>query len=265
MSHALLLLGLLSLAGAQVQVPQSIPPPPAEGMVRVSFTIEPDGPLEIWDIEQSRYDALPVWSPAAGPVPLTFSDAVKAAEAVLTPQHPGVRTWFPTNTALLRDAGGRAWAYRLTLGVGTYAPGTPVGRFSVLVLLDGSVIEPKRFQGTPITQNVLPRQPVQAPTGVYRAGAGVVVPQVLESPKPKYTAAAMRARIEGQVRMSCVVNTDGQCEDIKILQSLDRDNGLDDEAVNTLRQWRFAPGTLNGVAVKVQVIVELQFNLRDRK
>jgi protein TonB len=65
--------------------------------------------------------------------------------------------------------------------------------------------------------------------------------------------------------MSCVVNTDGQCEDIKILQSLDRDNGLDDEAVNTLRQWRFAPGTLNGVAVKVQVIVELQFNLRDRK
>ena len=33
-----------------------------------------------------------------GPAPLTLTDAVKAAEAVLTPQHPGVKTWFPEQT-----------------------------------------------------------------------------------------------------------------------------------------------------------------------
>ena len=114
----------------------------------------------------------------------------------------------------------------------------------MLVLLDGSVVEPKRYQGTPITQNAQSQQPVQDPTGVYRAGAGVAVPQVLVSPKPKYTEAAMRARIQGEVRLSCVVNTNGRCEDIKIVQSLDTDNGLDNEALSALQQWRFTPGTL---------------------
>ena len=239
-------------------------------MVRLSFLSWPDGTHEVWDIDQRRYDALPVWSATAQPIPLTLSDALKAAEALLRRQHPEVKAWLATTTALIRDLGGRSWLYRVTLAPeGTSAgvlsaPGTD-GRFSLLVLLDGSVLEPTRIQGAPITQNVLPRQPVQDPTGVYRAGGGVVPPQALFSPKPNYSPAAMRARIEGKVRMSCVVNTDGKCEDIKILESLGKDNGLDDEAINSLRQWQFAPGTLNGVAVKVQVIVELQFNLGGRK
>jgi hypothetical protein len=210
-SFTVLLLGLLSLAGAQVPVPLPTPPKPADGMVRVSFTSW-DGTLEIWDIDRSRYDALPVWSPADGSAPLTLTDALKAAEAVLTLQHPAVKTWFATNTALLRDACGRAWSYRVTLRAGTYAPGTATGRFSLLVLLDGSVVEPKRYQGTPSAQNALPQQPVQDPSGAYRVGAGVVAPRVLFS--------------------------------------------LDDGAINTLQQWRFTPGTLNGTPVKVSVIVD---------
>ena len=169
------------------------------------------------------------------------------------------------NTALVRDAGGRALAYKVTLGASPgvlNVPGT-TGRFSLLVLLDGSVVEPMRIQGAPIAPPARP--PVQDPSGVYRVGGGVIAPRVLESPKPRYTQSAMRARIEGEIRLSCVVNTDGRCEDITILQSLDRDNGLDEEAINTLRQWRFTPGTLEGQPVNVRVIVELSFNLRDRK
>jgi len=135
----------------------------------------------------------------------------------------------------------------------------------LMVLLDGSILEPTRIQGPPTTTNTGSRQPVQDPAGVYRVGAGVSAPVVLFSPKPKYTEAAMRARIQGEIRLSCVVNTDGLCEDIKIVQSLDTDNGLDDEAMNSLRQWRFRPGTLDGKPVKVLVSVELQFNLREKK
>ena len=236
-------------------------------MVRLSFASWPDGTQEIWDIDRTRYDALPVWGPAA-PIPLTLSDALKAAEAWLTRQRPDVKTWLATNTALIRDVSGRSWLYRVTFAPeGTpasdlLAPGT-TGRFPLVVLLDGSVVEPKRIQGAPLTQNPPGRKPVQDPTGVYSVGAGVVAPRVLESPKPKYTAAAMRAKKEGEVRLTCVVNTDGRCEDITITQSLDSD--LDDEAINTLRQWRFTPGTLEGTPVKVRVIVELSFNLRDKK
>ena len=272
MSFTLLLLGLVSLAGAQTRVPLPVPAPPADGMVRIFSATWPDGMQEIWDIDRTRYDALPVWDPAGGPIPLTLSDALKAAEAWLTRQNPAVKTWLAITTALMREGNGR-WLYRVN-----FAPeGTPAslllppvspstaGRLSLVVLLDGSVLEPKRIAGAPLTQSPLGQQTVQDPAGVYRAGAGVVRPEVLENPKPRYTAAAMRARIEGTVRLSCVVGTDGRCEDIKIVQSLDRDNGLDDEAVNNLRQWRFTPGTLDGRPVKVFVIVELDFNLRDKK
>ena len=36
---------------------------------------------------------------------------------------------------------------------------------------------------------------------------------------------------------------------------------LDEEAIRTLRQWVFKPGTKDGVAVPVQIEVEMTFTL----
>ena len=40
------------------------------------------------------------------------------------------------------------------------------------------------------------------------------------------------------------------------------DKGLDDEAVKAVRQWKFAPGRLNGAPVDVLVTVILDFAMR---
>ena len=45
-------------------------------------------------------------------------------------------------------------------------------------------------------------------------------------------------------------------------RSLDRQFGLDDEAVPSVKKWKFTAGTKDGVAVAVLVEIEMTFSLR---
>lgn len=47
-----------------------------------------------------------------------------------------------------------------------------------------------------------------------------------------------------------------------IASSLDKKYGTDEEAVKTVKQWRFAPGKKDGVAVPVLLEVEMTFTIR---
>jgi TonB family protein len=98
--------------------------------------------------------------------------------------------------------------------------------------------------------------------GVYRPGNGVISPRLIREVKPNYTGNAMRAKIQGVVTMEAVVNTDGSVGQVQITRSLDSAFGLDEEAIRTVKQWRFSPGTRQGVPVPVLVEIEMTFTLR---
>ncbi len=98
--------------------------------------------------------------------------------------------------------------------------------------------------------------------GVFNIGNGVTAPTLVYKPQPKYTADAMRAKVQGVVRMSAVVLPDGSVTDIRIVRSLDQSFGLDEEAKRTAALWRFRPGTRQGEPVAVRIEIELEFNLR---
>lgn len=98
--------------------------------------------------------------------------------------------------------------------------------------------------------------------GAYRVGNGVQSPIVLHQVKPQYTSEAMRAKVQGEVALECVVLPDGSVGKIEIVKSLDPTFGLDREAVKAAKQWRFIPGTLRGQPVAVLVKIELTFTLR---
>jgi protein TonB len=98
--------------------------------------------------------------------------------------------------------------------------------------------------------------------GVYRPGSGVSAPELVRELKPNYTLDAMRAKLQGLVVLECVVLTDGTVGDVKITKSLDKAFGLDDEAIKTVKQWRFLPGRRFGEPVPVYVTIELAFTLR---
>ena len=98
--------------------------------------------------------------------------------------------------------------------------------------------------------------------GTYRPGNGVTTPVPINEVKPQYTSEAMRARIQGQVWVECVVQPNGECTGVQVVRSLDQTFGLDREAVKAAEKWRFRPGTRLGQPVPVLVTIELSFALR---
>ena len=91
---------------------------------------------------------------------------------------------------------------------------------------------------------------------------GVSPPVVIVMEKPRYTARAMQAHVEGSVLVECIVDPDGRCRDARVIRSLDRTFGLDQEAVKATERWRFRPGALFGKAVPVLIRIELDFAIR---
>jgi periplasmic protein TonB len=96
----------------------------------------------------------------------------------------------------------------------------------------------------------------------FGPGNGVSMPSVVMEVKPSYTAAAMRAKVQGAVMVQAVVREDGSVGRVRIVRSLDRTFGLDEEALKAVKNWRFRPGQRQGRNVPVIVEIELTFTLR---
>jgi TonB family protein len=96
--------------------------------------------------------------------------------------------------------------------------------------------------------------------GVYRPGGGVTAPTLVTQIRPTYTTDALRNRIQGSVTLEAVVRRDGQADAIRVIRSLDP--GLDAQAIQALRQWRFRPGRLGDTPVDVLVSVVIDFTIR---
>ncbi|HUQ86167.1 MAG TPA: energy transducer TonB, partial [Vicinamibacterales bacterium] len=68
-------------------------------------------------------------------------------------------------------------------------------------------------------------------TGAISGGPGVTLPTPIVRATPKYTVDAMRARVQGVAIIECVVLPDGTVGDARVMRSLDRRFGLDEEAI----------------------------------
>lgn len=93
-------------------------------------------------------------------------------------------------------------------------------------------------------------------------GGDVTWPKLLQEVKPVYTPEAMQARVQGVVALEAIIVEDGTVEDVEVVGSLDTDYGLDDAAVEALKQWRFTPALKDGKPVTVLVPVEMSFTLK---
>lgn len=96
--------------------------------------------------------------------------------------------------------------------------------------------------------------------GPYRPGSGIEPPSLLKEVRADYTEEARRANVEGDVLLEIVVRRDGSVGDVRIVKSLGA--GLDQRAVQSVRQWRFAPARRLGTPVDVMVEVSVEFGLR---
>jgi TonB family protein len=96
--------------------------------------------------------------------------------------------------------------------------------------------------------------------GVFRVGGGVSAPTVIYKVEPQYSEEARKARYQGTVILEAIVQKDGTVQIVRVVRSLGF--GLDEKAIEALRQWKFQPAKQNGVAVPVALNIEVNFNLR---
>jgi TonB family protein len=96
--------------------------------------------------------------------------------------------------------------------------------------------------------------------GPYRPGSGIAPPELLHEVKPEYTDEARRRSLRGDVLLEIVVRSDGRVGDVRVVRGLG--SGLDERAVQAVRQWRFSPARRLGTPVDVMVEVAVEFRLR---
>ena len=96
--------------------------------------------------------------------------------------------------------------------------------------------------------------------GPYRPGSGVTPPRLLREVKPDYTEDGRRKGTTGEVVLEIVVRRDGTVGEIQLRRGLP--DGLNDRAIEAVRQWRFTPARRLGEPVDVVVEVVVEFKLR---
>jgi protein TonB len=66
--------------------------------------------------------------------------------------------------------------------------------------------------------------------------------------------------VEGLVLVSLIVQSDGSPDNLKIIRGIG--HGLDEKAIEAVRQWHFKPGLKNGVPMAVgPIVVAVNFRL----
>ena len=100
------------------------------------------------------------------------------------------------------------------------------------------------------------------PAGVLRFGPGITAPKLTKSARPNYPPEAMRAKVQGRVKMEIVVRPDGTVGEVRVVQSLDRKFGVDDAAVKATKEMRFTPAMKDGVPVPVLLSTEMDFTTK---
>jgi len=95
--------------------------------------------------------------------------------------------------------------------------------------------------------------------GLMNVGGGVSAPRVIYSVEPQFTPEARQANYQGVVALQLIVDSEGHPQDIRVVRHLGM--GLDERAIEAVKQYRFSPAMYQGHAVAVQMMIDVDFRL----
>lgn len=98
--------------------------------------------------------------------------------------------------------------------------------------------------------------------GIERVGGPVTAPGSVYAPAPEYSPEARKAKFEGTCVLWLIVDTDGHPHNIRVARTVGY--GLDEKAIEAVKQWKFKPAIKDGRPVAVQINVEVHFRLYDK-
>ncbi len=104
-----------------------------------------------------------------------------------------------------------------------------------------------------------PAPTVVAPPKIYTMAEGIKAPVVIHRVTPPDPELGRRMHLSGFAVVECIIDQSGHVRDARVLSS---SNAIFEQpALDAVRQWQFAPGTLNGAPVDVQFDLTVKFTL----
>ncbi|MGD0666054.1 MAG: TonB family protein [Bryobacteraceae bacterium] len=135
--------------------------------------------------------------------------------------------------------------------------------YAIFLKLQGRDSESDAVQEKAVSiRKALGAQVAKAPgagSGVYKVGDGTSAPAVLIKGEPEYSEDARVAKYMGKVVLFVEIGPDGVPHNIRVIRGLGL--GLNETAIDAVSQWKFKPGTRDGVPVTVAATIEVNFRL----
>ncbi len=105
-----------------------------------------------------------------------------------------------------------------------------------------------------------PPPPVKkkAPPKRIRVGGAVQNARILRRTQPQYPPLAKQARIQGTVKLTAIIGKDGTIQKLEVMGGHPL---LIPAALQAVKQWRYKPTLLNGIAVEVVTLIDVNFSL----
>jgi TonB family protein len=88
-------------------------------------------------------------------------------------------------------------------------------------------------------------------------------PKLIKRKLPKYPGMAARAKVQGSVEVTFVIQPDGTTGDIRVTKpaSATPNLGFEEEAIKAVEKWRYEPVSHHGKPVKLQAKATVDFSL----
>jgi TonB family protein len=111
---------------------------------------------------------------------------------------------------------------------------------------------------------------LDAASGKYHVGCGVIAPTVTFRVEPNFSEKARKQKIMGIVLVGLTVDADGNPSNVHVFRSAadrvdkkhrDAALSLDQNALESVQKYRFTPASYQGKAVPVDLIVEVNFEI----
>jgi TonB family protein len=98
-----------------------------------------------------------------------------------------------------------------------------------------------------------------SPAAIARRGEGKLSgPIPTHKADPRFPPDQVKARIDGEVVLYAIIRENGSVDSIQVLRALDP--VLDVNAMEALSQWKFQPGSRNGVPVALEAVIHIPFH-----
>ena len=95
--------------------------------------------------------------------------------------------------------------------------------------------------------------------GLMSVGGGVSAPVVIHSVDPEFTESARSANYQGMVSIELIVDSQGNPQNVHVVRHLGM--GLDEKAIQAVKQYKFRPAMFQGHPVAVQMVIDVDFHL----